>query len=271
MDASSQDPPQDVLWGYPNGLDYGPDSFGSGADSPISESDVSFAIDQYMDDRPAWNVPPDQDRIRQGAGTSHPSWGTPGGLFRAIREGSHRYRLNTGQALNGQGESSRVNGPYQPVSAEPSNSNPTETVSEGWQNKVTSFIADANPSADEQIFVQTSMRQRYNKKDNGRAVMRCTDDARTPIDSRVMAMVEKVYSEGERTYDMFPYQIDQIERPFRWRTAGVGRSDWMETNEYNALTPVMRTPPTDPAQGIPEVPSDASDYGYTGEDTMYYG
>jgi hypothetical protein len=41
----------------------------------------------------------------------------------------------------------------------------------------------------------------------------------------------------------------------------------MVANEYNAVTPVQRTPPPDPAAGVPEV---SEDYGYTEEDTMYY-
>lgn len=257
-DSDSHDPPQEVTWGYE--VDYGPDSFGMGADAPVSVSDTTFAVDQYMDDRPAWNEPSEQTRMRSDASTMAP-WGRSGAFMRAIREGSHRYRLNSQEQLTGQGDG------YQPISAEPSNSNPTETVSEGWLNKVTSFVANAEPSAATQYEVQTSMRQRFGTRDNRRAMMRDTDDERSQIDSRVMPMMEKVYSTGERSYDMFPYQIDQIERPFRNRTAGVGPAEWMTANEYNAVTAVQRTPPADPSAGVPEV----SDYGYTAEDTMYYG
>ena len=260
--SSGGDPPEEVTWGYP--IDYTPDGVGMGADSAISYGDTAPPVDQYMDDRPHWGEQTSQEQIRKDARTMTP-WGTPGGVWmRALREGSHRYRLNPRAKQNGQGDG------YQPISAEPSNSNPTETVSEGWLNKVTSFIADAAPSADEQIFVQTSMRQRYLSKDNGRAVLRATDDARSSIHSRVEAMVEKVYSGGERHYDMDPYQIDQIDRPFRYRTAGVGPASWMVTNEFSPVGAVQRTPPADPSAGIPEV-SNAADYGYTGEDSMYYG
>lgn len=159
---------------------------------------------------------------------------------------------------------------YSPITAEQPNSMPTETVNEGWLNKVTSFVADASPSDPSQYEVQTSMRQRYETRTNVRAQARATDDPRSNIASRVMAMVEKVYSTGERCYDMFPYQIDQIERPFRYRSAGVGPAEWLETNEYSAVTPVQRTPPPDPAMGVPEV-QEPEGYGYTGEDSMYYG
>jgi hypothetical protein len=260
-DANMDNPPEELTWGYT--VDYGPDSFGMGADSAISIGDTGFPVNQYMDGRPHWGQEVDTQGLRRDASTM-PPWNRGGGFMRAIRAGSHRYRTNPRQALPGQGDG------YQPISAEPSNSNPTETVSEGWINKATSFVADADPSDDSQIFVQTSMRQRYNSRDNGRAVKRGTDDVRSTIPSRVMAMVEKVYSTGERAYDMFPFQIDQIERPFRNRTAGVGRAEWMQTNAFAPMMPVQRTPPPDPSMGVPEV-SSPDDYGYTGEDTMYYG
>jgi hypothetical protein len=44
----------------------------------------------------------------------------------------------------------------------------------------------------------------------------------------------------------------------------------MQTNEFYPYTAVQRTPPPDPAMGVPEV-SSAADYGYTGEDSIYYG
>jgi hypothetical protein len=261
--GNAADAPQDLLWGYPGGVDYSPDSFGAGADSAISVEDVGWDDTFYMDDHPAWNEPTQQMRLRADTG-DQTRWGQSGARFRAMREGAQRYRTHSGQVLKGQGDA------YQPISAEPVNGYPTETVSEGWINKGTSFVADANPSADEQIFVMTSMRQRYNERDNRRSQLRGTDDERSTIPSRVMAMIEKVYSTGERNYDMFPYQQDEIRRPFRNRTAGVGPAEWMQTNEYGLITPVIRTPPPDPAQGVPEVQY-PDNYGYTAEDASYYG
>lgn len=258
-DSSGTNAPEELTWGYY--VDYGPDSFGGGADSAISHGDVGPPTYQDMDDRPPWNVDTPSNKLRSTASTMVP-WNVSGAVMRALRTGSHRFRMTSGIVEHGAGA-------YQPISAEPSISNPTETVSEGWLNKVTSFVSDSEPSADQQIFVQTSMRQRYLSKDNGRAQLRETDDARTSIRSRVMPMVEKVYSTGERSYDMFPYQADVIARPFRFRTASTGRQEWLEPNEYRPITPVQRTPPADPAAGVPEVSS--PDYGYTGEDTMYYG
>jgi hypothetical protein len=265
-DASGMDAPQEITWGYPGSVDYSPDSFGQGADSPISIGDTSNATTYYVGQRPSWGIDSQDSMVRSDASTMTP-WGTPGGRwFRALREGAQRYRLSPSQVLPGEADA------YQPISAEPSNSDPTESVSEGWLNKVTSFVADANPSSPRQYEVQTSMRQRYGTRDNRRAVMRTTDDDRWPIRSRVMAMIEKVYSTGERLYDMAPYQIDQIERPFSYRTAGTGRADWMVTNEFAPMSPVRRTPPPDPAMGVPEVGfTEQETFGYTSEDTMYYG
>jgi len=253
--SSGDNPPEEITWGYP--VAYGPDSFGQGADAPISVGDTAPGQEYYIDDRPHWGDFTQNERARATSGM--PSWGRSGAAFRAIRGGAQRYRLYR-----------LPDSAYSPITQEQSNSLPTETVSEGWLNKVTSFVADANPSDPAQYEVQTSMRQRYGTRNNGRAQARATDDARSNIASRVMAMVEKVYSTGERTYDMFPYQIDQIERPFRYRTAGVGPAEWLIPNEYSAVTPVQRTPPPDPAMGVPEV-TEPDSYGYTGEDTMYYG
>jgi len=265
-DASNPNPDQMLLWGYPGGVNYGPDSFGAGADAPISEEDVGWDDTFYMDDRPAWGDEAAYQRLR-GDTQDQTRWGQWGERFRSLREGAARYRSFPQQPLKGQAEA------YSPISAEPVDSYPTETVSEGWINKsragAASYPADAEPADNAQVFVQTSMTQRYGTRFNTRAQQRGTDDPRTEIDSRVEPMIAKQYSTGERNYDMFPYQIDQIERPFRYRTAGLGPAEWMRTNEINSLSPVQRTPPADPSMGVTEV-APAEDYGYTEEDSMYY-
>lgn len=253
-DKGGLNPPEDLTWGYP--VDYSRDSFGQGADAPMSHGDTAPERTWYADDHPRWGL--DTQRQRNRRTNPLPAWGRGGGPFRAMRMGAQAYRL-----YNIPGSY------YSPITADEANSLPTETVSEGWLNKVTSSTAYAVPSDPSQYEVQTSMRQRFGTRNNDRAVARSTDDPRSKIASRVEAMVEKVYSTGERLYDMAPYQQDQINRPFRFRTAGTGRQGWMQTNAYNALSAVQRTPPPDPAMGIPEVQSD--DYGYTGEDSMYYG
>lgn len=260
-DTSGMDIPQELTWGYP--VDYAPESFGSGAESSMNAGDTGAGVTIYLDDRPHWGEEVATEKLRTDASTMSP-WGTPGGVWmRALREGSARYRTAPDEVLPGEGD------PYRPISAEQADSNPTETVSEGWENKVTSFVADANPSDPKQYEVQTSMRQRYLRRNNRRATMRATDDDRWEISSRVMAMVKRVYSEGERNYDMFPFQIDQIDRPFKYRTAGVGRADWMTTNEFAPTSPIRRTPPPDPADGVAEVGGQPEQYGYTAEDMSY--
>jgi hypothetical protein len=253
-DQGGFNPPEELTWGYP--VDYTRDSFGQGADAPMSHWDTAPERTWFNDDHPTWGE--DTERQRNRMRVPLPPWNRGGEAFRARRLGAQGYRLyqQPGSA-------------YAPITQDEANSLPSETVSEGWLNKATSSTAYAEPSDPSQYEVQTSMRQRFGTRNNDRAVMRSTDDPRAKIASRVMAMVEKVYSTGERSYDMFPYQQDQINRPFRYRTAGTGRQAWMETNAYSALTAVQRTPPPDPAMGVPEVQSE--DYGYTGEDSMYYG
>lgn len=260
-DSWTEEIPPETYWGYPGGVDYSPDSFGAGADAPISDGDTAPPVYQYMDSRPSWDQDVQDQDIRMETPETQTSWGTSGERQRATTNGSHRYRLFR--------TSPRNPSYYEPIAAEQPNSFPTETVNEGWLNKVTSVVSDAAPSSDNQIFVQTSMRQRYLSKNNDRAVARSTDDPRTPVESRVMAMVEKIYSTGERLYDMFPYQIDQRNREFRFRTAGVGPAEWLQTNEFKSVIPLRRTPPTDPNMGLSDI--EYPDYGYTGEDAMYYG
>lgn len=159
-----------------------------------------------------------------------------------------------------------------------SNEIPTETVNEGWINKAASGmeegeIPDDNvmPSSTAQYERNTSMQQRHQMLNNDRAMERGADEPRTSIASRIAPMKLKVYSGEERHYDMFPYQIDDIPRPFTYRTAGTGPAEYLETNEQWLRTPLQRTPPPDPSMGIPDTElSDISQYGYSGEDTGYY-
>lgn len=163
---------------------------------------------------------------------------------------------------------------------EVSNEIPTETVNEGWINKLASGF-DIGKSADDVVVSdpaqyerQTSMQQRFKTQNNERAVLRMTDEARTPIGSRIVPMKVKVYSEGQRHYDMFPYQIDDMPRPFWYRRAATGRPWELRPNEMYVVEPLQRTPPPDPSLGPPE--SSLSDpnydvgYGYTSEDQGWF-
>lgn len=147
---------------------------------------------------------------------------------------------------------------------------PSETVSEGWINKPQGRPANSKPSDPSQYEIQTSMSQRYRARNNDLAVLRNTDAPRSHINSRVTGQHLKVYSEGERNYDMFPKQQSsgdpQYWREFAYRTAGVGIEDQMLPNAQWEINAVERTPPSDPYIGTPDY---QMEFGYTPEDQFY--
>lgn len=148
---------------------------------------------------------------------------------------------------------------------------PTETVSEGWQNKQTGKILDAKPSDPAQYERQTSMQQVNppEGRNNDQAVTRGTDDPRFNILTRLTGMKIKPWSEGQRNQDMFPYQQEMMVRPFWYRTAGTDDPSKLDPNEMYVSSPVQRDVPPDPYLGPEETAIDESGYGYTGEDITY--
>lgn len=203
-----------------------------------------------QDARPDWSVPTADFR---GNTLDHPQW-SPGNFgtttaesarFREEMEGAHRYHVEDNRG----------------------NAEPNETVSEGWLNKPQGSPADSKPSDPSQYEIQTAMAQRYQTRVNDHAVARGTDEPRHGIFSRVIGQRLKVYSEGERHYDMDPYQQDELLRPFYYRHAGTGEPALMMPNEMYVSSPLQRTPPADPSLGAEEASS--SDYGYTSEDLGY--
>jgi len=147
---------------------------------------------------------------------------------------------------------------------------PTETVTEGWDNKLHGEILDAEVSADAQYTRQTSMQQVNPAagRNNNAAVARGTDDDRHNIMTRLVGMKVRPWSEGERLGDMFPYQQDLILRPWWWRRAGTGPEWYLESNAFQTTEPYQRTPPPEPYYGPQESQgSDTGDYGYTPEDS----
>jgi hypothetical protein len=196
------------------------------------------------DGRPSWNDQPDDYR---GKTDGFPPYTAPG----AIRE-----------AFRG------VRGGAQKTDAESVNALPSETVTEGWINKPKGQPANSRPSDPSQYEIQTSMVQRYKTRGNQAAVTRGTDESRSDIASRVVGQKLKIYSGGERHYDMFPRQQDDIPRPFYYRTAGTGRRSWMFANAQYDQIPIERIPPEDPPIGTQET-NIPQDYGYTGEDPFY--
>lgn len=189
-----------------------------------------------------------RDEIR-----TYPAWGpllpSSGTVFRNIQAGAEVYR-------------------HTPVSF------PTETVTEGWENKTVTYVNDAEVSDPSQYEMQTSMRQVNppEGRNNALAVGRGTDDARDKIMTRLTGMKRKPWSEGERNEDMFPFQQDTKIRPFWYRTAGTGRAAEMEVNDMYVSDPIQRDPPPDPYLGDLETAQDVyanEQYGYTTEDVGY--
>jgi hypothetical protein len=205
---------------------------------------------QY-DDRPNWTQEPSQFRSHTG---SQPSWAAGGATtnrFRALRGGAMRL--------------------FRSVSPMPGHiqyQEPSETVSEGWLNKPHGQPANSVPSDDKQLIVQTAMVQRYQTRANDQAVARGTDEPRTGIASLVTGQKLKVYSGGERHYDMEPKVQDTIPRAFWYRTAGTGMPGDMLPNTMYTVQPLQRIPPAEPSMGIPET-SQSAGYGYTSEDMFY--
>lgn len=205
---------------------------------------------QY-DDRPNWTQSPSQFRGHTG---NQPSWAAGGATksrFRAMRDGARRvFRSHSPRLDDAQ---------YQV---------PSETVSEGWLNKPHGIPADSQPSDDKQLTRQTAMQQRYQTRVNDAAVARATDVPRTGIASLVTGQKLKVYSGGERHYDMEPREQDPIPRAFWYRTAGTGQPGDMLANTMYTIQPLQRIPPAEPSMGVPET-SQSGGYGYTSEDMFY--
>lgn len=147
---------------------------------------------------------------------------------------------------------------------------PTETVTEGWRNKETSIVLDADVSDPSQYERQTSMQQVNPAagRNNDGAVLRATDDPRFNIMTRLTGMKVKPWSGGQRHADMFPFQSEMIVRPFTYRTGATGDPYAMAPNEMYVSDPIERTPPPDPDLG-PEETNVTGDYGYTSEDVTY--
>jgi hypothetical protein len=204
------------------------------------------------DNRPGWDVPPEASPARMTAQDQPPmnATGAAKNAFRAMFGGASR-------TFRGK----RPRATY---------AVPTETVSEGWLNKINAGpIAKAKPSDPSQYEVQTSMQQRFQVRTNALGVLRGTVDPTSPIPSRVVPQRSPVYSGEERHYDMYPRQQTVVrERPFYYRTAGTGPQDWLEANETWDQNAIERQVPPNPYIGPPSADPQLQ-YGYTEEDSFY--
>lgn len=129
---------------------------------------------------------------------------------------------------------------------------PSGTVNAGWLNKPHGEILDARSADDAQLLVQTSYRQRDLSKGNDLAQIRGTDDARTPIATRLVGMKAKTYAGEYRHDEMTPREINQGARPFLFRTAGTAGPP-SGVNDMYVSEPMTREVPADVYQGQSEV------------------
>ena len=236
-----------------------------------------FQLSDFDANRHGMDIVNDTDHPNLGEGTSF-SDASGDGFREPNRMNAGKYRVPWG--IPGRLTSGLIRAGQWDADFEVSDQIPTETVNEGWVNKLASGFQigqsadDVVTSDPSQYERQTSMQQRFLSLNNDRAVARGQDEPREPIPSRVAPMKIKAYSEGQRHYDMDPYQIDDMPRPFYFRRAGTAREWELLPNEMYVTTPMQRTPPPDPALGEPELavvdPNFSENYGYTSEDQGWY-
>lgn len=253
-----------------------------GPDMPTAElSDVPSVIEtsyQYgytMDDidpltpvgmPPGWDTETDEWRNTAG---DFPSWKEDAEGFRSEQEFGSPGNMGT---VGRYGQEVLMPSP-ELWSGIALKSFPTESVTEGWQNKETGAIADARTSDQIQYERQTSMQQVNppEGRNNQAAVTRATDDPRFNILTRLIGQKIKPWSQGQRNEDMFPYQQDLIIRPFWYRVAATDNPDKLLPNEMYVSDPIQRDVPPDPDLGPEEtnVYSIEANGGYTAEDMTY--
>lgn len=147
------------------------------------------------------------------------------------------------------------------------NQNPTETVSEGWRNKVHGSVEDSVTSDPSQLLMQTSMMQR-DKVREGSQRSGSQSEYSAPISSRITGQRIKVYSGERRHEDMRPKTQSTRLRGFWNRTAGTGNPRLLAPNAQATVTPRTRDVPPDPYTGPPVI--DVPNYGYQDEDMIPY-
>jgi len=208
------------------------------ADTDAPENAGGLPNPQY----PGRIVTPMRGRVQNDTNNDYPSWGgsrksKPGGSFiRAIRRGA------------GLITSARVL--------------PGEDVAQGWTNKNKGIAADSRPADDSQVFMQTSMIQRYKvRAGSQREGSQSTFTA--PIESRVTGQKLKTYTsdESSRHWDMQPYEQEDYIRRFLSRQAGTGYREWNLPNEMYVSPAIQREPAPDPQLG-PIAGSDSIDPVY---------
>ena len=202
-------------------------------------------------DRPSWGQDspdvPSREKTQNATSDQYPSWGgsrktgPAGRVIRAIRRGNDL--LTSARVL------------------------PGEDVAQGWTNKTHGIIADSRPADDTQVFMQTSMTQRYKTRE-GSQRSGSQSDFTAPVQSRVTGQKVKTWTrpDSARHWDMQPYAQDDYIRPFLSRQAGTGYREWMYPNDMYVSPAIQREPAPDPELG----PVAGTDYGYSPEDSGVY-
>ncbi len=268
--AQYQGPPRPQGIGVPNDLDQRTPPASAADDveygPPWGAPDDPSYLDSVADEHAATVGEPSED-------DNWPNWGDP------AQGMPSDYPAWNESGLEIRSKQNPVNGPRQTTK---SFQTPDETVSEGWVNKGVSGHLESSPENDAEIsdpsqyVVQTSMTQRK----YGLRQLRfragppgTTEEPRHEIAPRFAGPKIKNYSGGLRHYDMFPRQIDDIPRPFYFRTAGTGPGPYLLSNAQRLRSPLQRTPPPDPSMGVVDTSlSDGTEddsYGYTSDDWGY--
>ncbi len=262
-----------------------PRPFGPGVPNDLDQRTTPSTAADDVEYGPPWGAPNDpsyldvypEQEVLVGDPEEPDTWPNLGESTMEMTPGYPAWN-ESGQHIRRQ--QSNTNGPRQTTMV---SELPTETVNEGWINKgVTGHLEasrenDAEVADDSQVFVQTSMVQRKKGMSQPRTLMRQgphQDVPRSDIAPRAAGPKIKNYSGEQRHYDMFPRQIDDIPRPFYFRTAGTGPNPYLYSNAFRLVNPMQRTPPPDPSQGLVDTeltdPDDPGSYGYSSEDWGYY-
>jgi hypothetical protein len=264
-------PPRPGGIGVPNDLDQ------RTAPSMASDDQIEYGPPWGAENDPSYADVYSYDAVFIGQPQEPDTWPNLGQTTMVMPPDYPSYNEN-GQRIRS--KQSNLDGPRQTTEV---SLQPTETVNEGWLNKpVTGDLipeqenvaGDADKS---QVFVQTSEVQRNKGMAQVRGLKEGpegkTDEARHSIRPRKVGPKLKVYSGLERHYDMFPRQIDDIPRPFYFRTGATGPNPYLWSNETFLNTPMQRTPPPDPSLGFVDTsftdPDDPGSYGYSSEDWGY--
>lgn len=135
----------------------------------------------------------------------------------------------------------------------------------GWDNKLTGDVNDAEVSNETQYVMDTSMVQR-DKILSGSQRSGSQSQYSAPIHSRITGMkIKPLTGDAQRHIDMEPREQSWFIRPWWNRSAGTGPVKNMKVNDAYESTPLTRTPPPDPYQGV----TLSGGAGYTDEDPLY--